>query len=1303
MKFKTTAMTSFLVILTLFVGLFSVVADTISSQKADLPRTLEEAYETPAITGADRAERFQAIRSAMLDAKMDIKAEDPAQVYERHAAFEEKQADYEIEQKYSAEKEAIIANFMKKDGGTVLTRAAAGMEADEFEPDNSHNQGEKLVDGFVSVKHNVYPAGDVDFFWFSANAGDIIEIVTVTPNPFWSSKDDPYQLLPPSEADLDPFVTLYLPNRNVLAQDDDSGTGWDAYVNIQVPESGIYYISVESSPYWAPPTVGSYEIGLRFLSADGFEPDDTEPQAHTLTDGTVRTGHTIMPAGDVDFYKFDVTVPGTALHGLVVAGPSAHNGDWDKTFLPYMGDLDPCVTIFDAAMVPLYTMDDTYNPYNAELGLFDVELMYSFPIPGTYYAKVYASPYATAYNTQVGSYDITFDLTLPDAYEPDNLPGAANGIAYGQTIDDHTITSVLDGDFFKFTGAKGDYIRVLVDSDKPCGDLDPGVALFAEGGVVGNGTWGQGDLDWLHSSMDDGVGLNARIVWGPLPKNGTYYLEVGADPLSWYNWWERSGSYSISLEKIGHKSSFPNNKNKAIPINIGETLSGIIPRTGEVWPDDEDVTTLPWWFKFEGEEGQTIAATVMTPVQYRSGCGTMQSDWMDDLNPMVTLIGPSGKLAVNKNINPMNEWDDARVVYTLPEDGLYYLKVQAEIVEEGPLFEFFGDADSYGAFDCRLVGIPAVVDFDSDRNLGHSPVFVNYFDHCQIADDPWAEEFIWDASWSMGLMMYGKEPYYCYWQPRHLGFHDVMKKASNAAGSVMEIKEDFIEMYLPNGYAPLEFIDGIGDYPHEPWAAAVDADDYCWTGVATVREETPGVYPWATFNFADGKTKMVTKLRLKADAGMGNVGRWVRKVRISSNALTPTDPYTPVVESLIVGGGWNEFELSPAVQVTNLKLEVMDSDLDSLAGWRQISEFEAYEDIVVPDMEQSLLTVTTPHLADGKDEAQITVKLVDDLGNPITIYDEQDVHFYMTDCQPGMFGPLDLTDAANGVYKTTLKTTNPGTYQIFAVAHGAIILNDKPGDNESGSFVSFFGNAGQKGELVLVEGSETSKGEGWDNAIDGDREGWDGTVTTKGDPLYAIFQFSNNAKMPVNKIGLATDNGFDDDVYEGRQVRQFKVYVSDDMATWTLILDATRQNGGEMTYYRIDTPQFGKYVKLVITQPTAGWVQLVEFEVLFDSKEGFQAEDADIAAMPETFALDNNYPNPFNPTTTINYQLPEERHVKISVYNVIGQHIVTLVDAQIAAGYHSVVWDAAKQPSGIYLYRIEAGDFIQTNRMVLLK
>ncbi len=95
--------------------------------------------------------------------------------------------------------------------------------------------------------------------------------------------------------------------------------------------------------------------------------------------------------------------------------------------------------------------------------------------------------------------------------------------------------------------------------------------------------------------------------------------------------------------------------------------------------------------------------------------------------------------------------------------------------------------------------------------------------------------------------------------------------------------------------------------------------------------------------------------------------------------------------------------------------------------------------------------------------------------------------------------------------------------------------------------------------------------------------------------------------------------------------------------------------------------------------------------------------------MPQEFALDQNYPNPFNPTTTIQYRLKENVHVNVSIYNIRGQLIATLVDRLQSAGSYSVRWNALDQfgqrvASGMYLYRIQAGDkFIQTKKLLLMK
>jgi len=90
-------------------------------------------------------------------------------------------------------------------------------------------------------------------------------------------------------------------------------------------------------------------------------------------------------------------------------------------------------------------------------------------------------------------------------------------------------------------------------------------------------------------------------------------------------------------------------------------------------------------------------------------------------------------------------------------------------------------------------------------------------------------------------------------------------------------------------------------------------------------------------------------------------------------------------------------------------------------------------------------------------------------------------------------------------------------------------------------------------------------------------------------------------------------------------------------------------------------------------------------------------------SLPTAFALHQNYPNPFNPTTEIGFTLPDAYHVTLDIYNVLGQEVASLIDRQMEAGKHTATWDGREAASGVYFYRFEAGDFIDTEKMILLK
>ncbi len=84
-------------------------------------------------------------------------------------------------------------------------------------------------------------------------------------------------------------------------------------------------------------------------------------------------------------------------------------------------------------------------------------------------------------------------------------------------------------------------------------------------------------------------------------------------------------------------------------------------------------------------------------------------------------------------------------------------------------------------------------------------------------------------------------------------------------------------------------------------------------------------------------------------------------------------------------------------------------------------------------------------------------------------------------------------------------------------------------------------------------------------------------------------------------------------------------------------------------------------------------------------------------------SLSQNYPNPFNPGTTIEFDLPKTSEVTLKVFNILGKEVATLVSDRLSAGTYSYKWDASNLPSGIYLYRLELGEFVGIKKMILMR
>ncbi len=105
----------------------------------------------------------------------------------------------------------------------------------------------------------------------------------------------------------------------------------------------------------------------------------------------------------------------------------------------------------------------------------------------------------------------------------------------------------------------------------------------------------------------------------------------------------------------------------------------------------------------------------------------------------------------------------------------------------------------------------------------------------------------------------------------------------------------------------------------------------------------------------------------------------------------------------------------------------------------------------------------------------------------------------------------------------------------------------------------------------------------------------------------------------------------------------------------------------------------------------------------------YHDRDAEVRLIPTTYELSQNFPNPFCPTTTIRYGLPKAERVTLKIYNLLGEEVVALVNAETQdAGYHVAIWDGRNKnggvvASGVYVYRLQAGNWVMIKKMAVVK
>jgi 5-hydroxyisourate hydrolase-like protein (transthyretin family) len=144
-----------------------------------------------------------------------------------------------------------------------------------------------------------------------------------------------------------------------------------------------------------------------------------------------------------------------------------------------------------------------------------------------------------------------------------------------------------------------------------------------------------------------------------------------------------------------------------------------------------------------------------------------------------------------------------------------------------------------------------------------------------------------------------------------------------------------------------------------------------------------------------------------------------------------------------------------------------------------------------------------------------------------------------------------------------------------------------------------------------------------------------------------------------------------------------------------------KTNGGQWNYLTEAELQKDGVITITMNDSAAGVVAADAFRVLYRGEVSSVEKE-----IPEQFVLKQNYPNPFNPSTTIQFQLRNTSNVELKVYNTLGQLVTTLVDQKMGKGNHQVIFNSKEYgnlASGVYYYKLKAGDYSKTKGMVLIK
>ena len=188
-------------------------------------------------------------------------------------------------------------------------------------------------------------------------------------------------------------------------------------------------------------------------------------------------------------------------------------------------------------------------------------------------------------------------------------------------------------------------------------------------------------------------------------------------------------------------------------------------------------------------------------------------------------------------------------------------------------------------------------------------------------------------------------------------------------------------------------------------------------------------------------------------------------------------------------------------------------------------------------------------------------------------------------------------------------------------------------------------------------------------------------------------------------ITLSIDNHADqpDDyiaVYVGdecRGIAEYRDFPFDNVerGIYIMMVYSNIEKGEDLTFKYYDS----------LNDEIISYTENIEFTSDMIIGDGFNTFglSREVTPLPTKFSLDRAYPNPFNPVTTLSFAIPVDGDVSIEVYNLQGREVSTLISGYMDAGYHSVVWDANSHSSGVYFVKMVAGEYVNTQKLMLVK